>query len=125
VDELSVQGDGNIVIVAAARGRPRRGCGREPRRLESGTAVVKDAGTLNGTTPISELVPIQTVRAFSRIAACSRACTFGEPVAVDAAAARDTADRASVQVLDDLERDERPGALVLRLVLHPDQLAFG
>lgn len=54
VDELSVQGDGNIVIAAAAR-EIVLDAGADANLVgwESGTAVVKDAGTLNGTTPIS------------------------------------------------------------------------
>ncbi|KIC58277.1 DUF3060 domain-containing protein [Microbacterium hominis] len=54
VDELSVQGDGNIVIVAAAR-EIVLDAGADANLVgwESGTAVVKDAGTLNGTTSIS------------------------------------------------------------------------
>ena len=54
VDELSVQGDGNIVIMAAAR-EVVLDAGADANLVgwESGTAVVKDAGTLNGTTPIS------------------------------------------------------------------------
>lgn len=54
VYELSVQGDGNIVIAAAAR-EIVLDAGADANLVgwESGTAVVKDAGTLNGTTPIS------------------------------------------------------------------------
>lgn len=54
VDELTVEGDGNIVILASAR-EIGLDAGADANLVgwESGTSVVKDAGTLNGTTPIS------------------------------------------------------------------------
>jgi len=54
IDELSVEGDGNIVILAAAR-QLTIDAQADANLIgwENGTPVVKDAGTLNGTTPIS------------------------------------------------------------------------
>ncbi|WP_336625850.1 MULTISPECIES: hypothetical protein [unclassified Microbacterium] len=54
LDELTIEGDGNIVIVAAAR-EIELAAEADANLVgwETGTAVVKDSGTLNGTTPIS------------------------------------------------------------------------
>lgn len=54
LDELTIEGDGNIVIVAAAR-EIELAAEADANLVgwETGTAVVKDAGTLNGTTSIS------------------------------------------------------------------------
>ena len=51
---------------------------------------------------------------------CSTSCILCEPAAGDADAARETPrSRAAAEVLGQVERHERPGALVGRLLLHP------
>ncbi|PZU32885.1 MAG: hypothetical protein DI577_02275 [Microbacterium sp.] len=54
LDELTIEGDGNVVIVSAAREIDLDAeADANLVGWETGTAIVKDAGTLNGTTPIS------------------------------------------------------------------------
>jgi len=54
VDELTVEGDGNIMILASAR-QVSIDAQADANLIgwENGTPAVKDAGTLNATTPIS------------------------------------------------------------------------